>query len=355
MIPNNKTKWLRVGLLCLVLWPAHAAAQGGKDDAAIYKALDRFGIAIEAKTKSMNIAGDSELFAQLDLFGTVFERVRTYYVDEVDVSAVIDAAIRGMNEVSGSGKDVTAAQLIEGSIKGMLSSLDRHSVYLNRKTYEARRDRTKSVVRARKEGRVGYVRIAGFNKQTVAGLESALKAFKKDLGDRWQGLVLDLRDNPGGLLDVAVAVADAFLEDGEIVTLHWRYKNKIKRFDATLGDLTGGLPLAVLINGASGSGSEIVAGALQHHRRATVLGTRSAGRGMMRTYIPIGKRGVLRLTTSRVYTASGSALQGEGIQPNIEVKPTGTNGKKLGEKSPDAKDYLLSQALDLLTKGPNDR
>ena len=355
MTANRKTKWLLVGLLCLALWPAHAVARGGEDDAALYKELDRFGIAFETKTKGLNNAKDSENLAQLQMFGTVLDTVRAYYVDEVDFSAMIDAAIRGMNEVSVGGKDVTAAPLIDAAIEGMLSSLDRRSKFLNRKTYEAERDRTESVLRARREGRVGYVRVASFNNRTVADLVTALMVFKKDLGDRWQGLVLDLRDSPGGTLDVAVAVADRFLEDGEIVTLHYRYKNRIKRYDATPGDLTGGLPLAVLINGGSGSGSEIVAGALQHHRRATVLGTRSAGRGMMRTYIPIGKRGVLRLTTSRVYTASGSALQGEGIQPNIEVKPTGTNGKKLGEKSPDAKDYLLSQALDLLTKGPNDR
>lgn len=348
MIPNNRMKWVLVGLLCLALWPAHAVAQGSKDDAALYKALDRFGNAFDTKTKGMTIAKGGDNFAQLELFGTVFERVLNYYVDEVDVSAVIDAAIRGMNAVSVSGKDITAAPLIEAAIEGMLSSLDRRSYFLNRKTYEAARDRTESVVRARREGRVGYVRIAGFDKRTVADLETALKAFGKDLGNRWRGIVLDLRDNPGGLLDVAVAVADAFLEDGEIVTLHWRYKNRIKRYDATPGDLTGGLPLAVLINGGSVSGSEIVAGALQHHRRATILGTRSAGSGMIVTSIPIAKRGVLHLTTGRYYTASGSALQGAGIQPNIEVKSADTDGKNLGGESPGAKDEPLARALELL-------
>jgi carboxyl-terminal processing protease len=175
-------------------------------------------------------------------------------------------------------------------------------------------------VRSRTEGNIGYVRITTFSEQTDVGLRRAVQQIKEKLGDKMIGLVLDMRNNPGGLLDQAVAVSDAFLDKGEIVSTRGRRAEDATRYNAKPGDLVEGLPMVVLINGGSASASEIVAGALQDHRRAVVLGTRSFGKGSVQTIIPLGSHGAMRLTTARYYTPSGRSIQAKGIEPDIEVQ-----------------------------------
>jgi carboxyl-terminal processing protease len=182
--------------------------------------------------------------------------------------------------------------------------------------------RVKSV-RSHSEGEdVGYVRITQFNEQTTDGLKQSITDLKNQLGaEKIKGYILDLRNNPGGLLDQAISVSNAFLDKGEIVSTRGRNADETQRFNARpAGDLTGGKPLIVLVNGGSASASEIVAGALQDHRRATLVGTRSFGKGSVQTIIPLGAgNGALRLTTARYYTPSGRSIQAKGIVPDIEV------------------------------------
>ena len=168
---------------------------------------------------------------------------------------------------------------------------------------------------------IGYLRITTFNQNTMPGLEKAVQKLEKEGGDKIIGYVLDLRNNPGGLLNQAVAVSDAFLEKGEIVSTRGRNDSDTKRDNATSGDLAKNKPLVVLINGGSASASEIVAGALQDHRRAIVLGTESFGKGSVQTIIPLPGHGAMRLTTARYYTPSGRSIQAEGIEPDIIVEP----------------------------------
>ncbi|MDR3486492.1 MAG: S41 family peptidase [Bradyrhizobium sp.] len=170
---------------------------------------------------------------------------------------------------------------------------------------------------------VGYIRISQFDDGTTDELTRAVADLSRKIPeDHLDGYILDLRNDPGGLLDQAVSVSDAFLSRGEIVSIRWRDR-KIQRFDAQSGDLIQGRPLVVLINGGSASASEIVAGALQDHKRATIVGSQSFGKGSVQTIIPLGKRyGALRLTTGRYYTPSGRSLQAQGITPDIEVLQT---------------------------------
>ncbi len=174
-------------------------------------------------------------------------------------------------------------------------------------------------VRSRTEGNVGYIRVASFTEQTESGVKNAIEQIATELGGDLVGFVLDLRNNPGGLLDQAVAVSDVFLEQGEIVSTRGRNEDLAQRYNAHPGDLVEGLPVVVLINGGSASASEIVAGALQDHGRAVLLGTQSIGKGSVQTIIPLTGQGAMRLTTARYYTPSGRSIQALGIEPDIEV------------------------------------
>jgi carboxyl-terminal processing protease len=177
-------------------------------------------------------------------------------------------------------------------------------------------------VRSQVEGEdIGYIRLTQFNEQTTEGLKKAIADIGAKISDdKLKGYVLDLRNNPGGLLDQAISASDAFLQKGEIVSTRGRNAEETQRFNARAGDLTKGKPLIVLINGGSASASEIVAGALQDHKRATVIGTRSFGKGSVQTIIPLGSgNGALRLTTARYFTPSGRSIQAKGISPDIEV------------------------------------
>jgi carboxyl-terminal processing protease len=175
-------------------------------------------------------------------------------------------------------------------------------------------------VRARLVDDVGYVRITSFNEQTDQGLRRAVQQLRSQGGARLKGLVIDMRNNPGGLLDQAVAVADDFLEQGEIVSTRARRAEDAQRYNAKPGDIAAGLPIVVLINGGSASASEIVAGALQDHRRAVVIGTRSFGKGSVQTVMPLPGNGAIRLTTARYYTPSGRSIQATGIEPDVVVE-----------------------------------
>ena len=335
-------------------------------------------------------AATSDTYRQLNLFGDVFERVRSDYVEKPDDSKLIESAISGMltgldphssymdaksfrdmqvqtrGEFGGLGIEVT---MEDGLIKvvspiddtpasragilanDIITTLDGEAVQgltLNQAVDKMRgpvntkiklkiirkgadkpievtltRDniRVRSV-RARVEGGdIGYIRITTFNEQTTEGLKRELASLTKQIGDdKLKGFILDLRNNPGGLLEEAVTVSDAFLDRGEIVSTRGRNAEETQRRVAHPGDLTKGKKLIVLINGGSASASEIVAGALQDHKRATLIGTRSFGKGSVQTIIPLGSgNGALRLTTARYYTPAGRSIQGTGIEPDISI------------------------------------
>ena len=232
-------------------------------------------------------------------------------------------------------------------------------------------------VRHRIEGNSGYLRITTFNQNAESGLKKAMQEIKAELGNKLNGYVLDLRNNPGGLLDQAISVSDIFLDKGEIVSTRGRHDEDTKRDNAMPGDLAEGLPIVVLVNGGSASASEIVAGALQDHRRAILLGTKSFGKGSVQTVIPLPGHGAMRLTTARYYTPSGRSIQATGIEPDIIVEPAkietynikryreenlkGALDRKAANDNEDTdekneeeeakeenKDYQLLRALDLL-------
>jgi len=330
------------------------------------------------------------VYEQLDLFGDIFERIRVQYVEEVDETELIEAAIGGMlasldphssylspddaaqmrvqtrGEFGGLGIEVTQE---EGFVKvvspmdgtpadeaGMeagdfITHVDGDSV-LGLSLDEAVdlmrgpvgseiiitvvregedepfdvsiiRDTIKlTAVRARTEGSTVVLRISTFNDQTTPNLISGLNEQIAEAGgiDNVNGVVLDLRNNPGGLLNQAIRVSDEFLESGEIVSTRGRNPEDGERFNATPGDLAQGLPIVVLINGGSASASEIVAGALQDHRRAIVVGTKSFGKGSVQTVMPLRGDGAMRLTTARYYTPSGRSIQALGVSPDIVVE-----------------------------------
>ena len=241
---------------------------------------------------------------------------------------------------------------------------------------------TISPVRWRAEGDIGYFRVTAFNEQTEASLRDAIDQLEASHGPSLKGVVVDLRNNPGGLLEQAVAVADIFLDRGEIVSTRGRRTDNIQRFNARRGDLIDGRPMVVLINGGSASASEIVAGALQDHDRAIVMGTQSFGKGSVQTIMPLPGHGAIRLTTARYYTPAGTSIQAKGIVPDIEVQQSrvevideGSGGRREADlrgrlendqqgaqgdeevisdngssedEASEAEDYQLARALDLL-------
>ena len=167
---------------------------------------------------------------------------------------------------------------------------------------------------------IGYVRISSFTEQTQEGLEKAFTSMKKTMGANAKGYIIDLRNNPGGLLDQAISVSDSFLDKGEVVSTRGRHAEETQRFSAQKGDISDGKTVVILINGGSASASEIVAGALQDHKRATIIGTRSFGKGSVQTIIPLGSQGALRLTTARYYTPAGRSIQAKGIDADILIE-----------------------------------
>ncbi|RPH07071.1 MAG: S41 family peptidase [Alphaproteobacteria bacterium TMED93] len=397
---------------------------------------------------SLLFANQQDVYKQLNLFGEVYERVRSEYVEQI------------------KDKD-----LIEAAINGMLQSLDPHSSYLNAESFEEMKVQTKgefgglgievtmenglvkvvspidetpaakagilsgdyishideeavmglslseavdkmrgavntpiiiTVIREGKEpfdvkivrdiikitsvktkayNDIGYLRITSFTQKTYKNLVKQFSILEKEMSGNMKGLVLDLRNNPGGLLDQAISVSDAFLNRGEIVSTRGRETNAEQRFNAVKGDITKGVPIVILINGGSASASEIVAGALQDHKRGILMGTSTFGKGSVQTIIPVSSKGAIRLTTARYFTPSGKSIQAKGIDPDIYVPQSklevieNNNSRKeanlrghLDEEKSDAntnksnsnkneeqktevklkEDYQLNRAIDLL-------
>lgn len=231
------------------------------------------------------------------------------YISQIDGEAVLGMTLsEAVEKMRGPiGTDIKITLMREGLKEPLDVKITRDLI------------RIKSV-RQRAEGDIGYIRITSFSETTYEGLEKAVKELNGEIKDGMKGVVLDLRNNPGGLLDQAVAVADGFLEQGEIVSTRERDPQNTKRYSATPGDLTNHLPVVVLINQGSASASEIVAGALQDQKRAVVMGIKSFGKGSVQTVIPLKNHGAMRLTTSRYYTPSGHSIQAKGITPDIEVE-----------------------------------
>jgi carboxyl-terminal processing protease len=231
-------------------------------------------------------------------------------------------------------------------------------------------------VKSRLEDNIGYIRVSSFNQKVDQEIIKAIKSFDKQKENKIVGYVLDLRNNPGGLLDQAVNVTDIFLEKGEIVSTRGRKKSEGNRYNAVKNDLTNGLPLVVLINQGSASASEIVAGALQDHKRAIIMGTKSFGKGSVQTIIPSGENVAIKLTTARYYTPLGRSIQQTGIDPDILVEQAELKkidqisnrqesdlrgsikneqavkedeNKEKSDDKPSFEDYQLSRALDLIS------
>ena len=232
-----------------------------------------------------------------------------------DFIAGIDGnAVQGMslNDAIGkmrgpSGTKITLTILRPGTKKPFDVSLTRAVVRVDS-------------VKFHREGDIGYIRLAAFNERTDSGLENAVRQLKQQIGPGIKGYIIDLRNNPGGLLDQAIDVSDDFLESGEVVSTRGRHPEDTQRYDAKGGDITDGKPVIVLINAGTASASEIVAGALQDHKRAKIVGMTSFGKGSVQTVIPLGQGGgALRLTTARYYTPSGHSIQAQGIIPDVAV------------------------------------
>ena len=249
-------------------------------------------------------------------------------VSPIDDTPAYDAGIQPGDYITGIDGDSVLGLTLGEAVEMMRGPVDTDL------TITVRRERvepfdvtlTRAVitirsVRHRTEGDVGYIRVTSFNEQTQEGLENGIESIKTELGSLLKGFVLDLRSNPGGLLDQAISVTDTFLDRGEIVSTRTRYSEETERKTAKKGDLTNGLPVVVLINDGSASASEIVAGALQDHGRAIILGTKSFGKGSVQTIIPMQDNSAMRLTTARYYTPSGRSIQGTGIEPDITVRP----------------------------------
>jgi carboxyl-terminal processing protease len=335
-------------------------------------------------------ASSSDTYAQLNLLGDVFERIRTDYVERPDDSVLVEGAISGMvtaldphsrymndkawremqettsGEFGGLGIEVTmedglvkvvspmddtpAAKAgimsgdlithingepvqgltLEQAVNKMKGPINTKTVLkITRKDTEPPIEVTvmREIIRVKpvrftvEGGDIGYIRISTFNEQTTDGLKKAVADISKQVPqDKLNGYVVDLRNNPGGLLDQAVSVSGALMARGEVVSTRGRNPEETQRFTAKGGDLIKGKPLVVLINGGSASASEIVAGALHDHKRATLIGTRSFGKGSVQTIIPLGAgNGALALTTARYYTPSGRSIQAKGIAPDIEI------------------------------------
>ena len=335
-------------------------------------------------------AAGADTYSQLNLFGEVFERVKTDYVEKPDDAKLVEGAINGMissldphsrymndsawremqetthGEFGGLGIEVTMedglikvvapmddtpaakAGILSGDLitqiddeavqgltleqavnkmKGPINTKTRLTIIRKGKDDPIDVSIVREIIRVRPVsyhvdgGTIGYIRISSFNEQTSDELKSAINDISKQVPSAsLAGYVVDLRNNPGGLLDQAVSVSSAFMARGEVVSTRGRTPEETQRFTARGGDLIKGKPLVVLINGGSASASEIVAGALHDHKRATLIGTRSFGKGSVQTIIPLGSgNGALALTTARYFTPSGRSIQAKGVAPDIEV------------------------------------
>ena len=360
-------------------------------------------------------AASSNTYRYLNLFGDVFEKIRSDYVDKPNEKKLVEAAINGMltsldphsnymdaksfqdmqvqtrGEFGGLGIEVTQekglvkvvtpiddtpaarAGILTGDLISKINGDSVQGLTLNQAVDKMRGpvgtdvnltilrgpDKQKKdikltraviqikSVRYHVDGDdVGYIRISQFNEQTFDGVKEAVQKFNQEIpANKFKGYIMDLRNNPGGLLDQSIAVANVFIDHGEIVSTRGRTADETQRYNARPGnDLSKGKPLIVLINGGSASASEIVAGALQDHKRATLVGTRSFGKGSVQTIIPLGQgNGALRLTTARYFTPSGRSIQAEGIKPDVKIQeniPAALKGKVSSEGEASLKGHL---------------
>ena len=232
------------------------------------------------------------------------------YITHIDGEPILGLTLdEALDKMKGpANTDINITVIREGMDEPMEFDLTRATI------------RLRSVMHQIEREDIGYVRITTFNEQATRGLRRAIRDMQEELGDDgMKGLILDLRNNPGGLLDEAIGVSDTFLGRGEVVSTRGRRERDHERYNAQTGDLTDGLPVIVLVNAGSASASEIVAGALQDHKRGIVLGEQTFGKGTVQTVIPLSAESAMRLTTSRYYTPSGRSIQEEGIEPDIEV------------------------------------
>ncbi len=204
---------------------------------------------------------------------------------------------------------------------------------------------------------IGYIRMTTFNNEKLSrDLRRAIEDMQADMGDDLQGLILDLRNNPGGFLDEAVKVSDFFLEKGEIVSMRGRVASENARWDATPGDITNGLPIVILVNAGSASASEIVVGALQDHRRATIIGDKTFGKGVVQSLIQLDVDKVLRLTTARYYTPAGTSIQAKGIEPDIYIEQPRSRGAYRVRREADLAGHIENsdgEAEETTTEAPS--
>ena len=379
---------------------------------------------VAAPLLAQDNARNANVYEQLDLFGDIFERIRSQYVEEVDEGKLIEAAIDGMltsldphssylspddasdmrvqprGEFGGLGIEVTmedgfvkvispmdgtpadAAGMEAGDFithvdgESLLGLTLDEAVDLMRGPVGSEiiitvvregepepfdvsiiRDTIKmTAARVRTEGQTIVLRVTTFNDQTTPNLEAGLQEEIDAAGglENVNGIILDLRNNPGGLLTQAIQVSDAFLEKGEIVSTRGRDPQDGERFNATPGDLIDGKPMVVLINGGSASASEIVAGALQDHRRAIVVGTKSFGKGSVQTVMPLRGDGAMRLTTARYYTPSGRSIQSLGVSPDIVVEQPRRAPETEEDKEDDAKSAAARRRSEADLRGSLD-
>jgi len=251
-------------------------------------------------------------------------------VSPIDDTPASKAGIMSGDLISKIDGDAVQGMTLEQAVNKMKGPVDtKTKLTIVRKGADAPLDVaiTREIIHVRpvrfhvENGDIGYIRVTSFNEQTTDGLKKAIASISRDVPpEKLAGYVMDLRNNPGGLLDQAVSVSSAFLQRGEVVSTRGRNPEETQRFTAHGGDLIKGKPLIVLVNGGSASASEIVAGALHDHKRATIIGTRSFGKGSVQTIIPLGAgNGALALTTARYYTPSGRSIQAQGIAPDIEI------------------------------------
>ncbi len=406
----------------------------------ISKILTTFTLIYLAITPKL-LSEDSDVYKQLNLFGEVYERVRSEYVEKISDKDLIEAAINGMlqsldphssylnadsftemkiqtkGEFGGLGIEVTMenglvkvvspiddtpaakaglqsgdyiSHIDEEAVMGLTLSeaVDKMRGPINtelkitviREGQEAFDLNLKRAIikvtsiKAKKEEDVAYIRITSFTQKTFKNLVKEYNKLSLEMKDNLKGLVLDLRNNPGGLLDQAVSVSDAFLERGEIVSTRGRDNKGEQRYNASKGDITNGLPIVVLINGGSASASEIVAGALQDHKRGILMGTQTFGKGSVQTIIPVTSKGAVRLTTARYFTPSGNSIQAKGISPDIYVPQSKleilennnsrreadlrgaldsenkqeNNEKSINDEDNTVNDYQLNRAIELI-------
>lgn len=415
----RKSKLLFIALFAGLLFSAtNAVAKEKKDDADTYELLNLFGEVLErAKVSYVEEVTDKKLIESaingmlssldphsgyLDAEGFKYMSEQTKgkfgglgievtmdnglvkVVSPIDDTPAAKAGLKAGDYITNIDDETVVGMTLNEAVsklRGKIGTKVKLSIRrINSKPIEVtivrQEIKIQSVKSEVKEDAVSYIRISSFTEDIDKSVTEAIEKAKKNLKNNFLGIVIDVRNNPGGLLDQAVAVSDLFLEKGEIVSTRSRNESDTVKFMATEGDIAKGLPIVVLINEGSASASEILAGALQDHHRAIILGEKSFGKGSVQTVIPLRDYGAMRITTARYYTPSGRSIQAKGIEPDIEVKPakveelesyalniseaelknalkndneeSNEKSKKNKKSKEDLEDYQLTRALDLV-------